>query len=111
MRKARVQESLPQTFKEYLEKFDPTVLQSAVLQLNDSIAWSLMKAFLKQRQREFEVASLDLAGHSGKSHESAKASGYAQACEDTADHFMQDLVDIVNGINGLVEGPSREQEI
>lgn len=98
------------TFKDFLEKFEPRVLQGAVSQLNDSIAWELMRAFLKVRQREFEIASLDLSGHTGKQHEAAKASGYAQACEDVSDKFMQDLVNTVNGLTGVVEGEVREQE-
>lgn len=111
MRKANQRVVTVLTFKEYLEKFEPTVLQGAVIQLDGSIGWGLLKAFLKQRQREFEIASLDLAGHSGKSNESAKASGYAQACEDVSDQFMQDLLNSVNGINGFVEGPARAEEI
>lgn len=110
MPKAKQQAATHRTFKEYLEKFEPRVLQGAVSQLDTSIAWELMKAFLKQRQREFEIASLDLAGHTGKSQEAAKASGYAQACEDVADQFMQDLANVVSGIDGYVEGPAREQE-
>lgn len=99
------------TFKEFLDKFEPRVLQGAVSSLEGSIAWELMRAFLIQRQREFEIASLDLAGHTGKSQESAKASGYAQACEDMANQFMADLVNSVNGIDGFVEGPVREDQI
>lgn len=110
MRKARVQAATLPTFKEYLAKFEPRVLQGAVAGLNGSIAWELMKAFIKLRQREFEIASLDLAGHSGKSSESAKASGYALACEDVADQFMNDLTNSIAGINGYVEGEVREQE-
>lgn len=109
MRKARAQAKQPLTFKEYLEQFEPTVVQGAIIQLEGSIAWSLLQAFLRQRQKEFEVAALDLMGHSGKSQEAAKASGYAQACEDTANQFMQELQDIAAGRTGLVEGPVREQ--
>lgn len=111
MRKARVPASQLLTFKEYLDKFEPTVLQGAVVQLEGSIAWQLMTAFLKLRQRQFEVASLDFAGHSGKSSEAAKASGYALACEDVANTFMQELIDSVEGKDGLVEGPEREEDI
>lgn len=109
MPKAKPPVKTPLTFKDYLEKFETTALQSAVTQLEGSIAWAVMQAFLKQRQREFEIASLDLAGHTGKSHEAAKASGYAQACEDTADHFMQELINAVNRVDGFVEGPAREE--
>lgn len=109
MRKPRVPAATHQTFKEFLEKYDPKTLQSAVIQLNSSIGWELLRSFLRQRQREFEIASLDLTGHTGKNQESAKASGYAQACEDTAEQFMQDLVNVVNGIDGYVEGPAREE--
>lgn len=97
------------TFKDFLEKFDSKTLQGAVIQLEGSIAWELMRAFLKLKQREFEIASLDLAGHTGKASESAKASGYAQACEDMSDQYMQDLVNVVNGLDGYVEGPTREE--
>jgi hypothetical protein len=109
MPKAKQQAAIHRTFKEFLENYDSKTLQSAVIQLEASIGWELLKAFLKQRQREFEIASLDLAGHTGKSQEAAKASGYAQACEDTSDQFMQELVNVVNGIDGYVEGPTREE--
>lgn len=108
MRKTKKQTN--QSFPEFLKKFEPRVLQGAVSQLNDSLAWELMKAFLKQRQREFEIASLDLSGHTGRYQEAAKASGYAQACEDVADQFIQDLVNVVNGIDGYVEGPARTED-
>lgn len=110
MPKAKQPVVTPLTFKEHLEKFEPSSLQGAVVQLDGSLAWDLMKSFLKLRQREFEVASLDLAGHTGKSHEAAKASGYAQACEDVSEKFMQDLVNAVNGLTGVVEGEVRNQE-
>ncbi len=101
----------PQTFKAYLETYEPTVLHGALVQLEGSIAWELLQSFLRQRQREFEIASLDLMGHTGKHQEAAKASGYAQACEDTANQFMKDMADMVSGLNGVVEGPTREQDI
>ena len=63
MPKAKQPVKTPPTFKEYLGQFEPNVLQGAVVQLEGSIGWSLLRAFLKQRQREFEVASLDLSGH------------------------------------------------
>lgn len=107
-RKQAVKNSL--TFQDYLAKFDPKTLQSAVAQLNDSIGWELVRSYLKLRQREFEVASLDLTGHTGKIQEAAKASGYAQACEDVAETFLQQLVDSVAGKDGLVEGPTRTEE-
>ncbi len=110
MPKAKTLAKTPLTFKEYLEQFEPTVLQGAVLQLEGSIAWSLLQAFLRQRQREFEVASLDLMGHTGKSVEAAKASGYAQACEDTANQFMNELTNLIARRDGFIEGPVREQE-
>ncbi len=109
MPKQKTQLKTPLTFKAYLEQFDSKVLVGAISQLEGSIAWSLLQAFLRQRQREFEIASLDLMGHSGKAQEAAKASGYAQACEDTANHFMQELMDATAGRDGFVEGPVREE--
>lgn len=111
MHKARALVATPPTFKDFLDKYPPEVLHAAVNGLQDSISWELMRAFLRTNQRAFEVASLDLMGHSGKGQEAAKASGYAQACEDVADRFMQDLINAVAGKNGLVEGPAREEEI
>ena len=110
MRKAKQAVVTPLTFKEYLDKFDSKTLQGAVASLDGSIAWELMRSFLKLRQREFEIASLDFTGHSGKSQEAAKASGYAQACEDVADGFMTDLANVLAGRDGLVEGPERVEE-
>lgn len=110
MPKAKQLDQIPPTFKDFLEKFEPTALQAAVGQLEGSISWELMRAFLRTNQRLYEVAALDLVKHSGKSHEAANASGYAQACEDVADRFMQDLKDSVNGKSALIEGPERDQE-
>lgn len=109
MHKARVQVVTPPTFKQFLDSYPAASLQGAVANLDGSVAWEVMKAFLKLNQRAYEVAALDLAGHSGKSQESAKASGYAQACEDVSERFMQDLVNAVAGNTGLVEGPEREE--
>ena len=97
------------TFKEYLDGFESTVLQTAVVQLNDTIAWELLKSYLKLRQREFEIASLDLVKHNGQIQAAAHASGYAQACEDVAEKFLQQLVNAAAGKNGLVEGPARDE--
>ncbi len=109
MPKAKPPVKTPPTFKEFLDKFDAKTLHGAVASLDGSIAWELMRAFLKLNQRSFEIASLDLVGHTGKECEAAKASGYAQACEDVSDKFMQDLANAVAGKDGYVEGPVREE--
>lgn len=88
---------------EHLSKYPTTVLQKGLEEMDRSIFWDIFRAFLKQRQREFEVASLDLAGHTGKQHEAAKASGYAHAMEDTADNLMGQLRQFLQGHNGVVE--------
>lgn len=98
------------TFKEYLDSYPGTTLQSAVIQLNDSIGWGMLQAFVKLRQREFEVAALDLVKHSNHTQAAAHASGYAQACEDIAEKFMQQMVNHVAGKDGYVEGEVRTEE-
>ncbi len=109
MPKAKPLAVTPPTFKDFLDKFDSKTLQAAVNGLDGSVSWGLMRAYLKLRQREFEVASLDLIGHTGKEAEAAKASGYSQACEDVAERFMNDLQNAVVGKDGYVEGPTREE--
>ncbi len=110
MPRAKLPVKTPLTFKEYLEKFEPKVLQGAVVQLNDSIAWELMRGYLRLKQREFEVAALDLACHDGHSLEAAKASGLACALDEVANKYMQDLINAVNGLDGYVEGPIRNDQ-
>lgn len=98
------------SFQDYLKSFPGSTIQSAVVQLNDSIAWALLKSYLKVKQREFEVVSLDLVRNNTTTHAAAHASGYAQACEDVAERFMQNLIDAAAGVNGLVEGSVPEAE-
>lgn len=102
--------SKSQTFQEYLAKYPGTTLQSAAVQINDSIGWALLQSYIRLRQREFEIAALDLIKHNNQVQSAAHASGYAQACEDISERFMQQLVDGIAGKNGLVEGSVPEAE-
>jgi len=95
---------------DHLSKYEPSVLQKALVELDNSFIWTIFKAYLKVRQREFEVASLDFAGHTGKHQESAKASGYAQGIEDVADNLMEELNKLLSGMNGVIENPMPENE-
>lgn len=98
------------SFKDYLDKYPATATQSAISQLNDSIGWGMLQAYAKLLQRQYEVASLDLVKHSNQVQAAAHASGYAQACEDFAERFMQQMVDHAVGKDGLVEGAERVEE-
>lgn len=106
-RKTKPQTNL--SLEDYLKTYDYKTLSAAINGLNDSLAWNMMRGYLKLRQREFEIAALDLAGHTGRTQEAAKASGYAQGLEDTADNFMQQLIDMVYGKTGVVEDPRPEE--
>lgn len=98
------------TLQEHLSKYDTKVLQGALQQLEDSLFWDIFKAYLKHRQREFEVASLDLACHTNMQAEAAKASGIACALEEVADKYCTDLHQLLSGYTGVVENPSPEEE-
>lgn len=88
---------------EHLNKYESTVLQKALEEMDRSLFWDVFRAFLKVRQREFEIASLDFAGHTGRNQEAAKASGYAQGLEDVAENLMGEMRKFLQGNNGVVE--------
>lgn len=94
---------------DHLSKYEPTVLQKALEEMDRSLFWEVFQSYLKVRQREFEIASLDLVGHTGKAQEAAKASGYSQALEDVADRLMDEMRKFLRGDNGIVEDPTPEQ--
>ena len=95
--------------KEFLEGYDYKVLHGAINGLQDGMAWDLLSAFLRAKQRQYEIASLDLVRHGSETHAAAHASGYAQALEDTADHLIPELINVILGRNGVVEDPRPEE--
>jgi len=94
---------------DHLNKYESSVLIKASEEMERSLFWDVFRSFLKVRQREFEVASLDLAGHTGKQHEAAKASGYAQGVEDVADNLMGEMRKLLSGDNGVVQEPPPQE--
>lgn len=92
------------TLNEFFKDYDSQSLSALVTSLNNSLAWELLKSFMRLRQRQFETASLDLVSK-GHTHPAAHASGYALACEEMADKFIQELYDIIQGKTGVVEDP------
>lgn len=95
------------SLSEFLANYDYQTLHAATVGLQDSFAWDLLKAYLKVRQREFEIAALDLAGHSNMHSEAAKASGYAQGMEDLP-KLVDELREFVLGRSKVVEDPRPE---
>lgn len=95
----------PTTLSEYLATYDSPAVRAALQSMEGSLAWDIFRAYLKVRQREFEVAALDLLCHTGMHQEAAKASGYAQGMEEVATTLMDEFRKLLNGDSGVVEDP------
>lgn len=96
------------SLEEYINNYDRKSLIAAAQTIQNSFAWNLLKAFLKLKQREMEVASLDLVGQDGNSYRAAKASGIALGFEEVSDKLIPELIDLILGNNGVVEDPRPE---
>lgn len=99
----------PKTLKEFLQGYDSKAITGVMETMHNSLAWEMFSAYLRVRQREFEVASLDMVGHSNRLQESAKASGYAQGMEDVSDKLIPEFIKFVSGFTGVVEQARPEE--
>lgn len=102
-RRKQLQKQSPKTLKDFVQGYDSKSLTAVMETLHNSLAWEMFSAYLRVRQREFEVASLDLVGHSDRHQEAAKASGYALALEDTSERLIPEFIRFVSGYTGVVE--------
>lgn len=98
------------SLKDYLDKYESKSLQAALNGLEDSLAWDILKSFIKLKQREFEVAALDLSCQDGNTLRAAKASGIACGLEEVADKYIDEFKKIVSGYSAVVENPRPEEE-
>ncbi len=108
MPKLKKQPNPSLTIEEFLRNYEPRVLAGALQSLESSMGWEVFKAFLKAKQREYEVAALDLTCYTGKQAEAAKASGIACGLEEAATAYMVEFVNRLNGATGVVESPREE---
>ena len=91
--------------EDYLNNYDKDSIAGALASLQDGFAWKVFSAFLRQKQREFEVAALDLSCQDGNTLRGAKASGIACALEEVANKLIPQFVDYLHGHSGVVEDP------
>lgn len=94
--------------KEFIEGYDKQILYGALETFKTSTGWDVLRAFLQQRQREFEVAALDLIRSNGHTQDAAYASGYAMAIDDLLNRDINELEGIVLGQSGVIEAPMPE---
>lgn len=97
------------TIEEFFHNYDTPSLVAILGTLPGNVAWELLSAFLSQRQREFEVAALDLACNDGNSLRAAKASGYACALEEVVNKLIPQFIEQLKGFNGQIESPRPEE--
>lgn len=92
----------------YLNAYDSDSLSAMITSMGDSLAWQIFSAYLRKRQREFEVAALDLSCQDGHTLRGAKASGIACGLEEVADKLIPEFINYVKGQTGVIETPRPE---
>lgn len=97
--------------EDYLNTYDSKALKGAIHELQNSMAWDLLKSYLHVRQRWFEVAALDLIRHNGHEQEAAHASGYAQANQELIESVIPELLQRISGTPEVVNPGVPEVEL
>lgn len=97
------------SLSQLLHEFDPIQLNGALRGLESSVGWKVFQAYTRIKQREFEIAALDLVRSNSHTHAAAHSSGYAQALDDMANKFLEALNDLVLGKNQVTENPPPEE--
>lgn len=97
------------TLKDYLNTYDSVTLIALINAMEDSRAWDIFRAYIKLRQREFEVAALDLMNKDSMVQSAAYASGYAKALDDVSEDLIKQLKDFSLGVSPVVETPRPEE--
>lgn len=111
MRKRKLPQNNPnRSLNDFLAGYNSVTLIGLIETFENGDAWNIFRAYLKLRQREFEVASLDLVSK-GQTHPAAHASGYAQGIEDVADKLMGEMKKFVLNESPVVESPRPEEEV
>ncbi len=108
MNKRKKPQSQNLSLNDYLAQYDNPTLQVILQSFETTVAWEVFKAYLKIRQREFEVASLDLVKY-GKTHEASNASGYAQGLSDVSESLIQEFKLALSGRSPVVEDVRPEE--
>src|SRR2546430_658224 len=98
------------TLEKFVSDYDQQSLLGALNSLQDSMAWELLSSFLAKKQREFEVAALDLVRQNQYTHTAAHASGYAQALDDLIHRTIPEFKDLLLGRTGVIETPMPNDE-
>ena len=98
------------SLQEYLNTYSSVELVGILSSFETTPAWHIICSYLALKQREFEVASLDLVSK-GQTHPAAHASGYAQAVEDIKNTTIQTLQNLIVGKSQAIENPRMEDEV
>lgn len=91
------------SLEEFLAKYDKESIAAALNTLHDSFAWEVFRAYLRLKQREFEVAALDLSCQDGNTLRGAKASGIACGLEEVSERLVPEFINYLKGHSGVVE--------
>jgi hypothetical protein len=96
---------IKQSLKDFVESYDYRTLMGMLNTFQTSEGWEVFKSYIRLKQREMEVAALDLIKHDGHDKMAAHASGYAQALEDLTERMMPGLIDLILGKTAVIENP------
>jgi hypothetical protein len=96
------------TLQEFLRQYDPVTLNGVLRSFDSGTGWGVMKAYIKQVQRTYEVDALDLMNKDNQVQAAAYASGYAKALDDMSEKFIEELNDLVLGNTQALETPRPE---
>jgi hypothetical protein len=83
------------SLKDYLGTYSVETITGAASILENSLVWDIFRSYLRLRQREFEVAALDLMNKDKMIQSAAYASGYAKGVEDVAETLMTEFKNLV----------------
>jgi hypothetical protein len=108
-KRKQLQSQTTPTLKEYLDQYDSVTLIAIINAMEDSRAWDVFRAYIKLRQREFEVVALDLMNKDTMVQSAAYASGYAKALDDVSEDLIKQLKDFSLGVSPVVETPRPEE--
>lgn len=99
----------PKPLKEFLQGYDSASIAAVMESLHNSLAWDMFAAYLRLRQREFEVVALDLQKNNDQWRAAIHASGYAQGMEDVSERLIPEFIRFVAGHTGVVEEARPEE--
>lgn len=98
------------SLQDHLSNYENKVLIKAAEEMEHSLFWPIFASFLRLKQREYEVAALDMVCHSSTQVEASKASGLALAHAEIADKYMENFRELLKGATGVYEDQRPQDE-